>query len=73
MLYQIGQFVYTARTIRGWFDYSMEDHIPANTVGIVEHSAQHYSPETGKIETLYAVQFPTFGQVSIREADLKLG
>ncbi len=69
-IHKPGQYVYTARDIRGWFDYSIKDHIPCNTIGtIVEivHSSQNLD------EVVYAVKFDKeFGQVNIHHRDLKV-
>ena len=69
--YEVGQYVYTAETIRGWFDYSMEDHIPANTVGrIIKRSITDEGP-------YYILKFEgknkDFGTQWLSESELKLG
>lgn len=68
--YEVGQYVYTAEEIRGWFDYSMKDYIPANTCGvIVERDSSD--------GIFYLVRFTgknkEFGTQYIRESILKLG
>lgn len=63
--FSIGQNVYTAKNIRGWFNYSMLDHIPENTLGVVMEI--HPDGE-------YLVKFRReFGTLYIPEHDLKLG
>lgn len=63
--FSVGQNVYTAKPIRGWFDYSMSDHIPENTLGVVmEVSSDGY----------YLVKFKKeFGTLYVPEHELKLG
>jgi hypothetical protein len=72
-LYSIGQYVYTNRDIRGWFDYSMKEFIPANTIGIIMSVGHHDLPE----ELYYLVKFlnknEEFGTQYIHEASLKVG
>ena len=72
-LYNVGQYVYTVRNIRGWFDYSMKEYIPANTIGIVMCVGYHEAPE----EPYYLIKFfdknKEFGTQYIHEASLKLG
>lgn len=70
MKYKIGQYVYTAKNIRGWFDFSTKDYIPENTVGkIVSIGAG------GDCDPpFYTVEFSReFGLRFVLETDLKLG
>jgi len=71
--YKVGQYVYTAKDIRGWFDYSTKEYIPANTV--CEIIAQgHYDDADDHV---YLVKFfgknKEFGTQYILETSLKLG
>ena len=72
-LYNVGQYVYTNRDIRGWFDYSIKEHIPANTIGIVMSVGHHDAPD----EPHYLIKFigknKEFGTQYIHETSLKLG
>ena len=72
-LYEVGQYVYTARDIRGWFDYSMKEYIPANTIGIVIEQGHYSDPD----EPHYLIKFfdknKEFGTQYIHESSLKLG
>lgn len=70
MKYTIGQYVYTAKKINGWWDYSMMNHVPENSCGVVGGFVD------GNNEIVYAVRFPKFpelGFVLIEESSLKLG
>lgn len=69
--YEIGQNVYTAHKVRGWYDFSMQDAIPENTLGrVVEHLWAGDEVDT----TFYVVEFSKeFGRVNLRHLDLKLG
>ncbi len=65
-IFEVGQYVYTAKDIRGWFDHSIKDHIPRNTIGVIAAVVQ-----SGQ-ETIYTVKFDKeFGQVDIHHKDLK--
>ena len=68
--YEVGQNVYTAEDIRGWFDYSVKEYIPANTVGIImdrdESDGNHYLIK-------FFGKNKEFGTQYIRESSLKLG
>lgn len=70
-LYEPGQNVYTARKIRGWYDFSMKDAIPENTLGkIVDYLWVGEESSTA----FYVVEFEKeFGRVHLRHHDLKLG
>ena len=63
MKYTIGQYVYTAKNIPGWFNFSMRNFIPSNTIcTIVSYK-----------EPIYVVRFPKeFGDIEINEFNLKL-
>lgn len=73
--FQIGQYVYTARDIRGWFDFSMKDCIPVNAMGVV--TGQCYDELDSTDEPHYSIKFlgknKEFGTQYIRESSLKLG
>ena len=68
-IFETGQYVYTAKDIRGWFDHSVKSYIPRNTVGVIAkvvHSSQNLD------EVVYSVKFDKeFGQVDIHHNDLK--
>lgn len=67
--YQVGQYVYTSRKIRGWFDYSMQDFIPENTLGTIKAADSE-----GRTEVEYLVDFgEEFGEQFVGEGSLKLG
>jgi hypothetical protein len=73
MKYTVGQYVYTDKQINGWWDYSMRNHIPANSCGIVDGVANWLSQDN---EVIYAIRFPKFPElqhVLIVESYLKLG
>lgn len=68
-LYQVGQYVYTSKKIRGWFDYSLQEFIPENTLGTVKA----IDPE-GRRGVEYLVDFgQEFGEQFVSEGSLKLG
>jgi hypothetical protein len=71
-LYKVGQYVWTADNIRGWFDYSMKEYIPANTIGIVISTGHHEDPD----EPYYLIKFfgknDEFGTQYIHQTSLKL-
>lgn len=68
MKYQVGQVVYTATDIRGWFDYSMKTAIPANTSGTIVSAEWHEG------DNRYLVKFvKEFGEHFVTESNLKLG
>jgi hypothetical protein len=63
-----GQYVYTDRDIRGWFDHSVKDMIPANSHGVI------VAMELTEPEPTYEVYFnKEFGYFHVKESDLKLG
>lgn len=70
-MYNIGQQVYTAKDIKGWFDYSLSDVIPANTVGTIID----YCEVGGDLNSIvYLVKFnKEFGTCQIVHRCLKLG
>lgn len=70
-MYEFGQFIYTAKEIRGWFDYSVKQGIPRNTLGKI--NGLIFVGED--LETvLYEVDFgKEFGLVNLRHNELKLG
>lgn len=69
MRYHAGQYVYTAEKVRGWFDFSMKEFIPENTLGTIMEVHTF-----DKQEPLYMVQFnKEFGNVMCKESQLKLG
>ena len=73
MKYKVGQYVYTSKKINGWWDYSVANHIPENTCGIIEGVCNILNLYN---EIVYAVRFPKFPElkcVLIRETSLKLG
>lgn len=68
MKYQVGQYVYSAKIISGWFDYSLKFSIPINTFGTIISA--------GLIdgESIYEVSFgKEFGTLTVEESFLKLG
>jgi hypothetical protein len=71
--YEVGQNVYTAKDLRGWFDYSMKEYISENTPCTVE--AIYY--DWDKMEPRYYVRFSgknkEFGFQYLLETSLKLG
>lgn len=71
--YEVGQNVYTAKNIRGWFDYSMKEYIPENTSGTIINI--YFDWDT--VEPRYNVKFlgknKEFGSQFILESSLKLG
>lgn len=69
MKFQVGQIVYLARDIRGWFNYSARDYMPAGTVGTITKI-----DPLDNIDKRYYVFFgKEFGEVLISELFLKLG
>ena len=63
-----GQYVYTDHDIRGWFDHSVKNMIPANSHGVI------VAMELAEPETIYEVYFnKEFGYFHVKESDLKLG
>ena len=70
-MYAIGQYVYTAKEIKGWFDYSSKNHIPENTMGRVSG----YIKVGKELHTVvYEVIFDKeFGYFNVKHTDLKLG
>lgn len=70
-MFQIGQFVYTNREIRGWFNYSVKAAIPANLRGKIVGIAV----SSDNIESVvYEVEFDReFGRYNINHTSLKLG
>jgi len=70
-MYAIGQYVYTNKNIRGWFDYSVKDHIPENTVGRI---AGYIRVGKTTDSVVYEVIFnKEFGYFNVKHLDLKLG
>ena len=70
-MYSIGQYVYTAKDIKNWFDFSIKDHVPANTIGRVGAYIR-----VGKTTdtVIYEIIFDNeFGRLNVRHNDLKLG
>lgn len=73
MKYTIGQYVYTAKQINGWWDYSMMNSIPENSFCVVDGVANWLSQDN---EVIYAVRFPKYPElkhVLVVESYLKLG
>jgi hypothetical protein len=67
--YQVGQRVYTSRKIRGWFDYSMQEFVPENTLGTIKAADSE-----GRSEVEYLVDFgEEFSERFVGEDSLKLG
>ena len=73
MKYQAKQFVYTSKKIYGWFDYSLQNAIPANT--LCQITSIVTVGETDD-KTVYAVRFldknKEFGDFHLKHSDLKL-
>jgi hypothetical protein len=70
-MYEIGQYVYTTREVRGWFDYSVKNAVPANKMGRVVGYAR-IGKEVNSV--VYEVSFDReFGHVNVKHPDLKLG
>jgi hypothetical protein len=71
--YEIGQNVYVAKNLRGWFDCSVQEFIPENTPCTIQ--AIHY--DWDRLESRYYVRFngkvKEFGHQLILESSLKLG
>jgi hypothetical protein len=69
-IYEVGQYVYTAKDIRGWFDYTLSDVIPVNTMGkIVGYYAMRYDIDS----VVYRVEFENeFGTCNVIHSCLKL-
>jgi hypothetical protein len=71
--YEVNQYVYTAKDLRGWFDYSVKEYVPANTIGIIMSVGHYDAPD----EPHYLVRFfgknKEFGTQYIHESSLKLG
>lgn len=69
-LYEIGQYVYTSKNIRGWFDHSLSDIIPKNTMGIVKG---YYAIQKDINSVVYEVEFEEeFGIFQVIHSCLKL-
>lgn len=67
MKYVIGQAVYTSKDIRGWFDFSMKNIMPAKTLGHIT-KIDKTSPDR------YYVFFgKEFGEMILPEDYLELG
>lgn len=67
--YQIGEKVVTKRNIRGWFDYSEKDELPADSIGTI-FKIHKLTEELESI--IYTVQFDQeFGYVDIKHSDLE--
>jgi hypothetical protein len=68
MKYQAGQYIYSAKVITGWFDYSLKNEMPINTFGtIVKSSLIDGVP-------VYDVNFgKEFGFLLVEESYIKLG
>lgn len=69
-LYEIGQYVYTSKDIRGWFDRSLSDIIPKNTMGII---VGYYAMRFDVNSVVYNVEFEEeFGTFQVVHSCLKL-
>lgn len=70
-MYSIGQYVYTAREIKGWFDYSVKNNIPVNSAGrIAGYTRVGKTTDSVVYEVIFNQEF---GYVNIKHNDLKLG
>lgn len=70
-MYESDQFVYTSKEIKGWFDYSVKQSVPINTVGKI--SGLIFVGDNLE-SVLYEVDFgKEFGLINLRHNELKLG
>lgn len=67
MQYKIGQAVYTNRDIRGWFNFSTKDYMPAKTLG---HVIKADTESPGRYYVFFGKEF---GEMIIPEDYLELG
>lgn len=68
-VYAAGSYVYNLKDIPSWFDYSIKNVMPANTLGSI------YKVEKMELDlpsVLYCVHFDGFGYVNVKHCDLKL-
>jgi hypothetical protein len=57
------------KDINGWFDYSIERVLPANTEGTIYKIEKM---DTNLELVLYCIHFNKFGYVNIKHSDLKV-
>lgn len=67
-VFQQGYKVSTLKDIPGWFDYSVERVLPANTVGSI-YKVEKMAEDLPSV--LYCVFFDKFGYVNVKHAELK--
>ena len=73
MKYSIGQYIYSAKKISGWWDYSLINRIPENSHGIIEGIAKWTDINNEIMYIVNFTKFPELGSVFVRESSLKLG
>jgi len=68
--YEIGQYVCTVRDLRGWYDKSMKDFIPTNTVGVITERRHGWDANVYTIR--FIGKYEEFGVLPVAEQDLKI-
>jgi hypothetical protein len=71
--YEVGQNVYTAKNLRGWFDYSMKEYIPENTPCTVTGVYFDWDHKEPRYCVKFLDQVKEFGLQFLLESSLKLG
>jgi hypothetical protein len=70
-MFEIGQFVFTKKEIRGWFNFSLLSYIPSNYQGKIVGYIHHCNDVDSAV---YEVEFgKEFGTYHVNHCDLKLG
>lgn len=67
-VYTSGTYIYNTKDIPGWFDYSMERILPANTAGVI-YKVEKMDADLQ--EVLYCIHFEGFGYVNIKHCDIR--